>query len=95
MGIELEAICRLIESHAVMLRQQVLHRYVKTKMRELILNTQQFYGLKSSYIDFDINDSNSVDNIKAKLFDLPKGEIYKINSFCTNIEFVNFLCIFV
>ncbi|XP_076168881.1 extra spindle pole bodies like 1, separase isoform X2 [Ptiloglossa arizonensis] len=72
MGIELEAICRLIESHAVMLRQQVLHRYVKTKMRELILNTQQFYGLKSSYIDFDINDSNSVDNIKAKLFDLPK-----------------------
>ncbi|XP_043252364.1 separin isoform X1 [Colletes gigas] len=71
MGNELEAICRLIESHAVILRQQILHRCVKTKMQELILNTKKFYGLRSSYVEFDINLPNSVDNVKAKLFDLP------------------------
>ncbi|KOC62271.1 Separin [Habropoda laboriosa] len=71
-GDELKAICHLIESHAVILRQQILHRSVKTEMRESILNTQQTYGLKSSYVGFNINDTNSIDNLKTKLFDLPK-----------------------
>ncbi|XP_031835603.1 extra spindle pole bodies like 1, separase isoform X2 [Nomia melanderi] len=71
-GNELKAICNLIESHAVMLRQQILHRYAKTEMREKILNVQQVYGLKSSYVDLNLDDVNSIDNLKARLFDLPK-----------------------
>ncbi|OAD54830.1 Separin [Eufriesea mexicana] len=71
-GNELEAIFHLIESHAVILRQQILHRYVKTEMRESILNIPQTYGLKSSYVGFDINNTNKIDNLKTKLFDLPK-----------------------
>ncbi|XP_003487939.2 separin [Bombus impatiens] len=71
-GNEFEAIFHLIESHAVILRQQILHRSVKTEMRESILNTQQSSGLKASYVGFNINDTNRVDNLKAKLFDLPK-----------------------
>ncbi|XP_076756318.1 extra spindle pole bodies like 1, separase [Xylocopa sonorina] len=71
-GSELKAIFHLIESHAVILRQQILHRSVKTEMRESILNRQQTYGLQSSYIGFNIYNANSIDNLKAKLFDLPK-----------------------
>ncbi|CAK9799037.1 Espl1 [Anthophora quadrimaculata] len=71
-GDEFKAICHLIESHAVILRQQILHRSVKTEMRESILNTQQTYGLKSSYVGFNMNDTNSTDNLKRKLAELPK-----------------------
>nr|XP_034193112.1 separin [Osmia lignaria] len=69
---ELKAICHLIESHAVILRQHILHRYVKTEMRESILNSQQVYGLKSSYVEFNINNTNNVDNLTTMLCDLPK-----------------------
>ncbi|XP_015437312.1 PREDICTED: separin [Dufourea novaeangliae] len=72
MGNELEAICHLIESHAVILRQQILHRCLKTKLRETVLNTEQVCGLKSSYVEFNVNNVNNVKNLKAKLFDLPK-----------------------
>ncbi|XP_053997454.1 separin [Hylaeus anthracinus] len=72
MGNELEAICRLIESHAVILRQQISHRYMKMKVRESYLDTQQFYGLKPAYVQFGVNNANSVDNVKEKLHDLPK-----------------------
>ncbi|KAK1124856.1 hypothetical protein K0M31_006209 [Melipona bicolor] len=71
-GKELEAIFHLIESHAVILRQQILHRNVKKELRELILNTQQSSGLKSSYVGFNANESNGIENLKAKLFDLPE-----------------------
>ncbi|KAK9297376.1 hypothetical protein QLX08_008938 [Tetragonisca angustula] len=71
-GKELEAIFHLIESHAVILRQQILHRNVKKEMRESILNTQQSSGLKSSYVGFNANNSNGIENLKAKLFDLPE-----------------------
>ncbi|CAL7940926.1 unnamed protein product [Xylocopa violacea] len=71
-GSELEAIYHLIESHAVILRQQILHRSVKTEMRESILNRQQTYGLQSSYIAFNVYNANSIDNLKTKLFELPK-----------------------
>lgn len=71
-GNELEAIFHLIESHAVILRQQILHRCIKTEMRKSILNVQQAYGLKSSYVGFNINNKNKIENIKTILFDLPK-----------------------
>lgn len=45
-------------------------------MRKSILNVQQAYGLKSSYVGFNINkniNENKIENIKTILFDLPKG----------------------
>lgn len=42
-------------------------------MRKSILNVQQAYGLKSSYVGFNINNKNKIENIKTILFDLPKG----------------------
>ena len=58
----------------MILRQQILHRNVKKEMRESILNTQQSSGLKSSYVGFNANNSNGIENLKAKLFDLPEGK---------------------
>ena len=58
----------------MILRQQILHRNVKTEMRESILNTQQSSGLKSSYVGFNANDSNRVESLRVKLFDLPEGK---------------------
>ena len=72
MGKELEAICRLIESHAVILRQQILQRSIKTELRKTIVGTQQSYELKSSYVEFNLNDKKAVVNLKSKLFDMPK-----------------------
>ncbi|XP_076242882.1 extra spindle pole bodies like 1, separase isoform X2 [Calliopsis andreniformis] len=69
---ELKAICHLIESHAVILRQQILHRSMKTEMRKSIFNTQQNHGLKSSYVEFNLDGTIAVHDLKAKLFDLPK-----------------------
>ncbi|XP_026299547.1 separin isoform X2 [Apis mellifera] len=80
-GNELEAIFHLIESHAVILRQQILHRCIKTEMRKSILNVQQAYGLKSSYVGFNINNKNKIENIKTILFDLPKG-IKEVEPLC-------------
>ncbi|XP_076670629.1 extra spindle pole bodies like 1, separase [Andrena cerasifolii] len=72
MGKELDAICRLIESHAVILRQQILQRCVKTELRKTIADMQQSYELKSSYVEFNLNDKKAVVNLKSKLFDMPK-----------------------
>ncbi|XP_076290661.1 extra spindle pole bodies like 1, separase isoform X2 [Lasioglossum baleicum] len=41
-------------------------------MRETILNTPQVYGLKSSCVNFNTSNMNNIDNLKVKLFDLPK-----------------------
>ncbi|XP_078045945.1 extra spindle pole bodies like 1, separase [Augochlora pura] len=71
-GNELEAINRLIESHAVLLRQQTIHRYVKSEFRKTIQNNQQVYGLNSSHVNFNRNNVNFIDNWKSKLLDLPK-----------------------
>lgn len=72
----------------MILRQQILHRSVKTEMRESILNTQQSSGLKASYVGFNINDTNRVDNLKAKLFDLPKGNKIKYLNIIERIKAV-------
>ncbi|XP_014476012.1 PREDICTED: separin [Dinoponera quadriceps] len=69
-GDEFTAIHHLIESHAVVLRQQILHRYQKTQMRESLLNEPQTYGLKPTYVKFDTNSTNST--LKSKLSELPK-----------------------
>lgn len=79
MGKELEAICRLVESHAVILRQQILQRCVKTELRKTIVGTQQSYELKSSYVEFNLNDKKAVVNLKSTLFDMPQGEVYRIH----------------
>lgn len=62
----------------MILRQHILHRYVKTEMRESILNSQQVYGLKSSYVEFNINNTNNIDNLTTMLCDLPKGKLLKV-----------------
>lgn len=62
----------------MILRQQIVHRSVKTEMRESILNAQQTCGLKSSYVGFNTRDAHSIDNLKAKLYELPKGEIVQV-----------------
>nr|XP_033342266.1 separin isoform X1 [Megalopta genalis] len=69
---ELEAINRLIESHAVLLRQQTIHRYVKSEFRKTIQKNQQVYGLNSSHVNFNTSNISFTDNWKAKLSDLPK-----------------------
>ncbi|XP_026674527.1 separin [Ceratina calcarata] len=71
-GNELEAICHLIESHAVILRQHILHRSVKRKMREEVLCEQQSSGLVPSYVGFIANNVNKVNSLKEKLVELPK-----------------------
>lgn len=74
MGNELEAIFRLLESHAVILRQQILHRCSKTEVHNSVRNTQQCSGLKSSHVEFNVDGTNAVKDLKAKLLDLPKGK---------------------
>lgn len=76
-GNELTAIHHLIESHAVILRQQILHRYKKTQLRESILDTPQTYGLKPTYVKFETESSDNT--LKSKLSEMPKGFIY---TFC-------------
>lgn len=70
-GSELIAIHHLIESHAVILRQQILHRYQKTQMRESLLNVPQTYGLKPTYVKFE--PKFSYNSLTLKLSELPKG----------------------
>ncbi|EFN75719.1 hypothetical protein EAI_09721 [Harpegnathos saltator] len=69
-GNELLAIHHLIESHAVILRQQILHRHQKTQMRESLLNIPQTYGLKPTYVKFETKFSYDI--LKSKLVELPK-----------------------
>lgn len=72
-GKEIDAVYHLIESHAVVLRQQVQHRYLKTEVREEVLNEPQTYGLNPAYLKFDVKSPENCALLKARLFELPKG----------------------
>ncbi|XP_025996692.1 separin isoform X2 [Solenopsis invicta] len=70
-GNDITAIHHLVEAHAVILRQHILHRYQKTQMRESIWNEPQTYGLKPSYVKFETKFTDN-ESLKTKLLDLPK-----------------------
>ncbi|KYN05936.1 PREDICTED: separin [Cyphomyrmex costatus] len=70
-GNEITAIHHLVEAHAVILRQHILHRYQKTQMRESVRNESQIYGLRPTHVKFETKFTNS-ESLKAKLLELPK-----------------------
>ena len=72
-GNELEAVGYLIESHAVILRQQVLHRYRKTQIRKEFTKDPIESGLQPQHMIFDSDFATSCKTLKAKLLELPKG----------------------
>lgn len=70
---EITAIHHLVESHAVILRQHILHRYQKTQLRESIWNESQKYGLRPTYVKFETKFTDNNESLKTKLVNLPKG----------------------
>ncbi|RLU20460.1 hypothetical protein DMN91_007070 [Ooceraea biroi] len=72
MGDELRAIHHLTESHAVILRQHILHRYQNTQLRETLCTEPQTYGLKPTHVKFETDLANSGKLLKSKLVELPK-----------------------
>ncbi|XP_011692442.1 PREDICTED: separin isoform X3 [Wasmannia auropunctata] len=71
-GNEITAIHHLVEAHAVILRQHILHRYQKTQMRESVWNESQIYGLRPTHVKFETKFTNNNESLKTKLLDLPK-----------------------
>ncbi|KAG5330739.1 ESPL1 protein, partial [Acromyrmex charruanus] len=71
-GNEITAIHHLVEAHAVILRQHILHRYQKTQMRESVRNESQIYGLRPTHVKFETKFTDNSESLKAKLLDLPK-----------------------
>ncbi|KAL6266836.1 hypothetical protein P5V15_003665 [Pogonomyrmex californicus] len=71
-GNESTAIHHLVEAHAVILRQHILHRYQKTQLRESIWNESQVYGLKPTHVKFETKFIDNSELLKRKLLDLPK-----------------------
>lgn len=72
-GDELRAIHHLTESHAVILRQHIIHRFQKTRLYEILNKHPQTYGLKPTHVKFktDFADTNKL--LRSKLSELPKG----------------------
>jgi len=94
-GNEVVAINHLVEAHAVILRQHILHRYQKTQLREAMWNESQVYGLRPTHVKFRTKFSDEL--LKAKLLNLPKGNecfyllLYLLYLFYTNLlNFFNF-----
>ncbi|KYN09010.1 PREDICTED: separin [Trachymyrmex cornetzi] len=71
-GNEITAIHHLVEAHAVILRQHILHRYQKTQMRESVRNESQIYGLRPTHVKFETKFTDNSESLKVKLLDLPK-----------------------
>ncbi|KAI4480693.1 hypothetical protein M0802_014165 [Mischocyttarus mexicanus] len=71
-GEEVKAVYNLAESHAIFLRRQILLRYLKTKMREKVLQTPQMYGLKSEYTKLHAQNSEPEATLLSNLVNLPK-----------------------
>ncbi|KAI4482686.1 hypothetical protein M0804_008539 [Polistes exclamans] len=71
-GEEVKAVYNLAESHAIFLRRQILHRHLKTKMREKVLETPQVYGLKSEYIKLHAQNPEPEATLLSNLVNLPK-----------------------
>ncbi|GAB1864710.1 separase [Camponotus japonicus] len=71
-GDELTAIHHLVESHAVILRQHILHRYQKSKLYESLKAKPQIYGLKPTHVKFETKFTDNNESLKSKLAELPK-----------------------
>ncbi|XP_011867802.1 PREDICTED: separin [Vollenhovia emeryi] len=71
-GNESTAIHHLVEAHAVILRQHILHRYRKTQLYESMWNQSQLYGLKPSHVKFETTFTDNSESLKRKLLNLPK-----------------------
>jgi len=91
---EITAIHHLVEAHAVIFRQHILHRYQKTQMRESVWNESQIYGLKPTHVKFEIKFTDNNESLKKRLLDLPKGTfcfllflLFIISTFYINISF--------
>ncbi|XP_015599938.1 separin [Cephus cinctus] len=75
-GRQNDAVYHLIESHAVILRQQTQHRFLKTEIRRSFLEENQFYGLNPAYIR--LNDGTKNCNILTKRLNEMPQEWYMI-----------------
>ncbi|XP_024885208.1 separin [Temnothorax curvispinosus] len=71
-GNEITAIHHLVEAHAVILRQHILHRYQKTHVRESVWNEPQIYGLRPTHVKFETKFTDNNEALKTKLLNLPK-----------------------
>ncbi|XP_043273474.1 separin [Venturia canescens] len=71
-GDEMTAIEHLIESHAVILKQHIYHRYTKTLVRREFLNELQESGLKPAHTKFDPDSGKGQSSLRARLAEMPK-----------------------
>ena len=63
-----------MEAHANSLRQQVLHRFTKTKARIKYQGIPMVYGLDPYHVKYDMKNTWNCKSLKKKLADLPPGE---------------------
>ncbi|KAK0182022.1 hypothetical protein PV327_000194 [Microctonus hyperodae] len=69
---EAKAINHLIESHAVIHRQQANFRFAKCEVRQQIGLPTRSFGILPQYMKLDLDSVDGPDSLKVKLSELPK-----------------------
>ncbi|XP_057339275.1 separin [Microplitis mediator] len=76
-GEEAKGINHLVQAHAVIHRQQINFRHIKSKIRDQVFASSTNYGINPEYVEFDVDCIDGPNSLKAKLSELP-NEWYMI-----------------
>ena len=87
-GKELEGCCHLINSHASCLRQQILYRNHKSKLRTSVLQEPMVNNLNPKDLDVDHSHANTnPETLVSTLEELPSGKTLILIFTLQNFDF--------